>query len=371
MTRKTYAGNTSIDVAEVLWRHTYFGHGLSVRQILDELARMHPGTDALPTEKTVRNQLANLHANGFLGRRVDRVGAEELSDIECADPQPGWYMDAFLTAPQMRLLADSLTLSRIDPEALNELVGKIRELAGAAGDGIAHLEHVASYAHMNGEFLYTIDQLNQAIEERCAVTFAYRDYAPDGSLVPHVSRSASEEGSDPTPTVYTADPYQMVYKNGRYYLICRLHDRPNLRTFVVDRIAEVDLHGGRIAMKHPMPEDFDAVDFMRHRPYPVTDDSVMIHMVVRGQSMLNNVFEWFDEPTVTERHSATSNESPEGREYIVTVEAPERAVFWWALQYSWNGAVIVASPDSLKQQLYQAGTTLIKAYRRDSDATSQ
>ena len=50
--RKSYAGNTTLEIFEVLWRHSYFGHGLTVRQILDELARKHQLEDPseLPTE---------------------------------------------------------------------------------------------------------------------------------------------------------------------------------------------------------------------------------------------------------------------------------------------------------------------------------
>lgn len=67
--RKSYAGNTTLEIFEVLWRHSYFGHGLTVRQILDELARKHQLEDPseLPTEKTIRNQLKKLTSTEFLG----------------------------------------------------------------------------------------------------------------------------------------------------------------------------------------------------------------------------------------------------------------------------------------------------------------
>ena len=110
----------------------------------------------------------------------------------------------------MRLLLDSLTLSRISLDTMDDLIGKIRELAGAAGQAVGYLDHVATYTHINGEFLSTIDQLNQAIEEGHGVTFQYRDYGPDGTLIPHKSRTGAGR------ITYTADPYQMVYKNGRY-----------------------------------------------------------------------------------------------------------------------------------------------------------
>lgn len=372
--RKTYAGNSALEIFEVLWKHSYFGHGLSVRQILDELAKLHHIDDPseLPTPKTVRNQLKKLANSDFLGRHVGYLTENDAENIECKDPQPGWYLDAFLSPAEMRLLADSLTLSRINSETLDELVGKIRELAGAAGDSIDYLEHVTTYTHINNEFLSTIDQLNQAIEDGYAVTFQYCDYGPDGTMVPHTSHSgltgkAAHAGyashadyaghASGRDGMYTVDPYQMVYKNGRYYLICHLHGEQGLRIFVVNRIAEVSMQGahGPIPLEQPAPDDFDAVEFMRHRPYPVADDPVRIRMAIRDKSMLNNVFEWFDTPHI--KHSR------DGEQFEVIVDAPERAVFWWALQYSWDGRVVIVEPESLRNRLYEAGMHMATIYK--------
>ena len=67
-----------------------------------------------------------------------------------------------------------------------------------------------------------------------------------------------------------------------------------------------------------------------------------------------NVFEWFDDPQI--KHS------PDGTQFEVIVDAPERAVFWWALQYSWDGRVVILEPDSLKRKLYDAGRRMATAY---------
>ncbi|KAA8823136.1 WYL domain-containing protein [Bifidobacterium reuteri] len=360
--RKTYAGNAALEIFEVLWRHSYFGHGLSVKQILDHLAAMHHvnDPDELPTPKTVRNQLHKLASTEFLGRRVGYLTEADVAAVECKDPQPGWYLDAFLSPAEMRLLADSLTLSRISLDTLDELVGKIRELAGAAGESIDYLEHVAAYTHINSEFLSTIDQLNQAIEDGHAVTFQYCDYGPDGTMVPHTSHTHADGQSGVHTGLYTVDPYQMVYKNGRYYLICHRHGEDKLRIFVINRIAGVTTKGANgspLAIERPASEGFDAVDFMRHRPYPVADEPVRIRIAIRDRPMLNNVFEWFDDPQI--KHS------PDGEQFEVIVNAPEKAVFWWALQYSWDGRVAIIEPDSLRNRLYDAGRRMAAAYHPD------
>ena len=93
---------------------------------------------------------------------------------------------------------------------------------------------------------------------------------------------------------------------------------------------------------------------MRPRPSPVADAPIRIRMAVRDESMLNNVFEWFDDPQI--KHS------PDGTQFEVIVDAPERAVFWWALQYSWDGRVVILEPDSLKRKLYDAGRRMATAY---------
>lgn len=89
----------------------------------------------LPTEKTIRNQLKKLTATEFLGRHIGHLAESDLAGIECKNPQPGWYLDAFLSTAEMRLLLDSLTLSRISLDTMDDLIGKIRELAGARRAG--------------------------------------------------------------------------------------------------------------------------------------------------------------------------------------------------------------------------------------------
>ncbi|MBM6698743.1 WYL domain-containing protein [Bifidobacterium pullorum subsp. saeculare] len=359
-TRKRYAPNAGLEILDVLWHGTYFGHGMTVRQILVELRRRHPDDPkAVPTEKTVRNQLAALREAKPLGRVVDQLTAEALEGLDMPDKQPGWYLDSFLSPAEMRLLADSLTLARLDPEALGKLVGKLQDLAGAAGKGISHLEHVGSHRHINRQFLVTVDDLNRAIEEGFAVTFHYCDYDEHGDLTPR----ADDDGRLRR---YAFDPFQMVYKNGRYYLIGHLHgeDTGRMRLFVVERITDLDLHDGTMVPEVAPRADFDAVELMRHRPYAQLGPTERIEMAVTGKRMLDNVFEWFDAPTV--RMTSERRPDAQGRPqpvYQVAVDAPELAAFWWALQYSWNKQLAIIAPDSFKARLRDAGTQLLGMYR--------
>lgn len=370
--RKSYAPNAGLEILDVLWHGTYYGHGMSVRQILAELQRRHPDDPkAVPTEKTVRNQLAALHAAKPLGRTVDHLTRESLVAIDAPDKQPGWYFDSFLAPAEARLLADSLTLARIIPSTQRELVGKLQDLTGAAGSGISHLKHVNSYRHINRQFLITVDDLNRAIEDGCAVTFHYCDYDEQGNLtprcIPDQHRQNDGSGSTPAPRMrtYIVDPFQMVYKNGRYYLIGHLHGEAaeRMRLFVVERITDLDLHDGTLVPETTPPRGFDAVELMRHRPYALLGPAVRIDMAVTGLRMLDNVFEWFDAPTVRKtRETRPDSHGTASPVYRVTVETPELAAFWWALQYSWSRELAVLSPESLRVRLHDAGAQLLSMY---------
>lgn len=356
---KPYASNATGRILEILWRHTYYGHGLTVAQILGALQR-ELGDDA-PSRRTVLNQLNALHETGFLGRAIGQIDEQDLDGIGCADPRPGWYMDSFLEPPEVRILADSLVLSRISTDALADLVAKLQDLAGEASLGIEYLANAKTSDTFNGEFLFTIEHINEAIRNDRAITFGYSDYNSAGKLVPHISRRTG------TAHTYHADPYQMVFKNGRYYLVCHLHNEDQLRIFVIDRITDLTITDKAREQPNPslidadpatnQPGDFDPVQYMRERPYPVTNPAERIVLAAKA-SAFNAIFEWFDEPTIGKPNAAGWHK--------VIVRSPILAAKWWALQYV-DLDVRVLEPAKLRDQLAQAGMKLAMAYGTRGD----
>ena len=61
---------------------------------------------------------------------------------------------------------------------MDDLIGKIRELAGAAGQAVGYLDHVATYTHINGEFLSTTRPAESTIEE------GHGDNLPNNLVIP-------------------------------------------------------------------------------------------------------------------------------------------------------------------------------------------
>lgn len=108
-------------------------------------------------------------------------------------------------------------------------------------------------------------------------------------------------------------------------------------------------------------EPFDVVRYLRKRPYPVTDQVEPIVMRAK-RSMFDAIFEWFDEPEISEV-------ADDDGYYTVKVYSPALAVLWWALQYT-NMGLEILEPESLRWTLADSGRRLIDVYG-ESDGSRQ
>ncbi|RSX48999.1 helix-turn-helix transcriptional regulator [Bifidobacterium callimiconis] len=397
-----YSKNAIVEIFELLWRETDDAHGLTANEIVERLEERHreQGDDdyKAPSNRTVREQLYWLKDNPVLGRAVGRIDASSLPELRarCADPQPGWYMEPYLSASEMRLLADSLMLSRLSEDALGDLENKIAALSGGREGRPREASHIDAFEHYNSDFLHTIEGIDRAIHEGRvaqspdepasqfpdgrAVRFQYCDYTLGGVLEPRRWRDGNIHW-------YTVDPYRLVYKTGRYYLVGYLHHKhhadtaphdENLICFTADRIRELRvLDPAKTPVTHTLdrwradgtlrgddepsdPNDvLDPVEYVRQRPYFITGKAVPITMAVR-RGMLGTVYEWFDAPDVSDSGQRDDDGNPM---YKVVVQCPELSMMWWTLQYSASGDVTILSPQSLRRSLYEAGQRLVRQYR--------
>jgi predicted DNA-binding transcriptional regulator YafY len=150
----------------------------------------------------------------------------------------------------------------LTPQELQGVVSDLHQLAGGSAPS-EELPYVSidGYEHINGELLATVEKITQAMQRNVAVVFSYCDYDEHGDLVKrlqhrkgeHQGEHQSETGQDNKPRRYLLDPYNMVYKKGRYYLLGHYHDNPvpegieqdekstNLSCFTVDRIRNLQI----------------------------------------------------------------------------------------------------------------------------------
>lgn len=410
-----------MDVFTALWNHSSDDHPLTPDEIIRFLAHDNRQNSfyRVPSREDVVNELRYLEYTRFLGREVRCVDADADggADGEGAgtrrDADGRWYMAPVLSSSEVRLLEDGLMLSRIDPEELRGVISGLRQLAGgnAPSDELPDMP-IAGYEHINGEFLATVDNITQAISDGMAVVFSYCDYDEHGDLVRRMKRLDDGTRGD-TPRKYVLDPYNMVYKKGRYYLLGHFHDNPvpeaadqdekhtNLTCFAVNRIRDLRISTMRIAVpartwdENGLPRAltgaprFDAVAFAKQRPHLTMGTLIDVVMSV-GPSMLTNVYEWFDDPKVervdgpfeasdgADADAGTvgagaaagagagagatgAGERGGAYHYRVTVRSPQLSIVWWALQYALS-EVRIESPQAVCDELRRAGALLTQRY---------
>lgn len=331
-----------IGILELLDENTDREHGVTAAWIADRLG---------VTVKTVRGHLHALKEMRPFGRGVGHIERGDLKDAESPDPRPGWYIEPVFDTAQMRLLADGAALSRSDGEYLQDLVARIYAFAGRS-DQLDIRMPLMTPKHYNREFLNNIERLNDAIAHERNIRFHYCTYDVSGELVPRL-------GTDGRPRGYTADPYDLRYRNEKYYLICHLQPYDDLAYLHVERIRDlmVDVND------HTLDRTFDSFTdkngdpinltaFMDERPYPSPGPAIPVRLRVEGG--LEPVFDWFPDARATQVGDDA---------YEVTVTATPWSTIWWALQYTTSGVrITVLEPESIRDELRRAGHILLDRY---------
>jgi len=231
---------TIMMILEILMTETDSEHRLNQREILDLLMSRY-GRHA--DRKTVKRNLDDLIAMGFpiswskpktwsKGTRTvvdSETGESEERDVKSCF----WYEHAF-TMSELRLLVDSILFSKHIPHGQRrELIDKLVGLSSRYfRPHIGHIYTMPDNLPQNPQLFWTIQQLDEAIEAGRKVAFRYLTCDVD-----KVQRPRCYE--DGTVREYVVSPYQMVAKEGKYYLICNYDPYPDISNYRVDRISDI------------------------------------------------------------------------------------------------------------------------------------
>lgn len=82
--------------------------------------------------------------------------------------------------------------------------------------------------------LVNVGALNKAIVEGKKVSFRYCEYGMDKKLHPRRDKTGQ-------PRLYTVSPYQMAFRDGKYYLICNYDKYDDIAHYRVDRIRDIEV----------------------------------------------------------------------------------------------------------------------------------
>ena len=278
-------------ILDILRKYTDEDHKLSQRDILDILRTEY---DMTADRKSVRRNLGTLMEMGWpieYSEAIRMTPNPKTGELEETTVISDLYLEREFTDSELRLLIDSLLFSRYIPyNQCKELVEKLEGLSSRYFH--AHVRHICTMPETlprNPQLFYTIELLDEAISKGRKVAFAYLEYGMDKCQ--HRKRRA-----DGSVREYVVSPYQMVAKEGKYYLICNYDKYDDISNYRVDRIADIrmldeaakpfeTLHGAD-------GQRLDLAKYMAEHVYMFSSDNVRAKFRI-VKAMISDVIDLF------------------------------------------------------------------------------
>ncbi len=328
----------------ILQRYTDENHPLTQRGIGDILYRDY---GIRPDRKAISRSLEDLLAAGIPlsyheTTRVRRDGTEEIVRTD-------WYMEHEFTNSELRLLIDGVFFSRHIPQAQRaRLLEKLEGLACVHFKSrMGNIRNIAPRESDNPQLFYTIEVLDEAISLGKQVEFEYCSYDIDKKLKPR----CKEDGKV---RKYRVNPYQLVTKHGRYYLICNNVKYEDLSHYRIDRIRDIRLLQTP-ASPCPIADGEELAQHMQEHIYMFTGESIPVALRV-SRSILNDVIDYFGYDVEFTDATVT--------DVVVNALVNEDDVFRWAVQYCTAAEII--SPPGLRQRVADTLAQAAKQYAENA-----
>lgn len=318
-----------MNILDILRRHSDEKHRLSQKEISKILENEY---DMTSDRKAIKRNLMNLMDFGY------SIGFKETvrknKDGEDESIYSDWYLEREFSDAELRLLIDSLLFSKHIPHSqCKKLINKISGLSNQYFKAkVRHVHNLPEDKPQNGELFYTIEILDEAIEENRQVIFNYGDYGTDKKL--HLRKSSNGEAIK-----YIVNPYQMVATNGNYYLIGNYDKYDNVSHYRIDRILNIDISEAPAKPKNKVKGLEKGLDLPKHMAehiYMYAGESERIEMRTSPQ-MAGELINWFGNNVSFSDETETS--------VIAHVTANVQAMKFWALQYA--TCVTILKPQSL------------------------
>ena len=226
---------TIMNILDILKKYTDEDHRLSQKEIQDTLAREY---DMKIDRKAVKRNLMNLIEFGYEINYSESVrvfrdkNGEEQENVILSD----FYLEREFTDSELRLLIDSVLFSNHIPYMQDmELVKKLSALSNIYFKSrVKHVARMPEDKTDNKQLFYNIELLDEAIDKGRRVRFHYLEYRSDKKL--HKRRDKDGKVRE-----YEINPYQLVAKEGKYYLICNNHKYDSVSNYRVDRMTDMEI----------------------------------------------------------------------------------------------------------------------------------
>lgn len=314
-------------ILDILKRRTDENHTLDQKDILDELNReFDPPLD----RKTVRRNIEYLLDIGC------PIVYTEKPRSNGNDIWTDFYLARDFTEAELRLLIDGLLFSNHVPyKRCQDLIEKLEGLASEHfRSHVKHIKTLPDPEVYNKQLFFTIQVLDEAISRERQVAFHYVNYGTDKKNHPRL-------GDDGKPKEYIINPYQMVAKEGKYYLICNNDDYGILSNYRVDRIADIRILEDKkrkpfSKLKDANGDRFNLSEYMKTHIKMYASGDCRVRFKI-NPAMVTDIIDIFGKDVTFEEET--------GKYVIVSAKVTENAMIQFAKSYSPD--VVILEPQHL------------------------
>ena len=327
-----------MNILDILKRYTDENHRLSQKEIQNILANEY---DMKVDRKAIKRNLINLIEFGYDINYSESVrifkdkDGEELENVILTD----FYLEREFTDSELRLLIDGVLFSNHIPYKQDmELVKKLSALSNHYFKSrVKHIARMPEDKTDNKHLFYNIELLDEAIDKERKVRFHYLEYRSDKKLHKRC-------GKDGKVREYIINPYQLVAKEGKYYLICNYDKYDDISNYRVDRITDLEILDENIKpfdrLKGSDGRKLDLEEYMDKHVYMFSGENV--RAVFRAdKSLISDIIDMFGKEV---RFSEESDDA-----ITVTVNVNELAMEQFAKAFTpW---VEVIKPVALRERM--------------------
>jgi predicted DNA-binding transcriptional regulator YafY len=242
-------------------------------------------------------------------------------------------------------LIDAIYSSRFMPTAYaKDLANRItKNLSEYKRKKIKHLEKIDDGTRTdNKEIFWTIELLNEAIEQKKKVEFQYGAY--------DINKKLKLKGDG---KFYKINPYFMVNNRGKYYLVCNNDKYDDISNYKLECISNIKVLNEPIKPISDLPnnDNFSVKNYVKEHVYMVFGTSVNAEVKLSNEDKVNDFIDWFGKDVSFEKTS---------QGIIASLKVNEESLIFWALQYGKH--VEVLKPTQTREKIKDILKTMSETY---------
>lgn len=243
---------------------------------------------------------------------------------------------------ELKLLVDSVQSSKfITKKKTDVLIKKLQGLTSRhSGRELQRQVYVADRVKVTNETVYyNVSYLHNAIAENRKIHFKYSSYNLSKQ------RELRNGGGD-----YTVSPYNLVFSEDNYYLICHYPKNARLTHFRVDRMSDIRIADEkRKEISEVMGKGFNLGEYLKNTFDMFGGDTKKVSLLCEN-SLINAVIDRFGEDVYIRKNDEES--------FIASVSVNVSPTFF-AWVFTFGGKMKISAPESVANEFIKTAERMI------------